>query len=225
MCWSFLSLSATLPGNMEVIMIRSEMLAITGCILLACVSPSFAQEDTIQEDSTDRIFPREVTLHHGETDYQLEATGATVRKKFIAKVYAIVHYMDVATFAGEDEALEAARSGEHASQITMEFARGVGAEKIRNAFRDGFKKNSSESDFSELQPLIALFVAYFDEKIEKNDQIVLQRFPDGTIVTIVAGEEMDPIRGMTFASALWDIWLGEHSIVDRKKLVKLTYEE
>lgn len=184
-----------------------------------------AEEAFIQEKSTDRNFPREVTVRHGENDFLLQATGATVRKKFVFKVYAIAHYMEAATFPGIEEALEAARSGEHACQITMEFARGVDAKKIRDAYREGFEKNASEEDFEAIRPYIALFVAYFENKIEKNEQIVLRRFPDGTVLTTVAGVEMDSLHDPMFATVLWDIWLGEHSIVDRKKLVNLALEE
>lgn len=206
-------------------MTRLQATLVTTCITVFCAATAIADDAFVTEKSTKRTFPREITLRHGETDFQLQVTGTAVRKKFIVKVYAIAHYMDTASFAGVDEALEAARSGSHASQITMEFARGVGSKKIRDAYRKGFEKNSSESDFSELRPLIALFVAYFDNDMEKNEQIVLRRFPDGTIMTVVAGDEKDALRDEKFASVLWDIWLGEHSIVDRKKLVNLALAE
>ncbi len=206
-------------------MLRSRAFIITFAVATTFVASLSAEEAFIREKSTDRNFPREVTVRHGENDYLLQATGATVRKKFIFKVYAIAHYMEAATFPGIDEALEAARSGEHACQITMEFARGVDAKKIRDAYREGFEKNSSEEDLEAIRPYIALFVAYFENKIEKNEQIVLQRFPDGTVLTTVAGKEMDSLHDPMFATVLWDIWLGEHSIVDRKKLVNLALEE
>ena len=210
------------PAQMEVVMLRSQLLALTGCVLLFSASAPTAQEDTVRE--ADRSFPRKVTVRHGDADYDLTVTGTATRKKFIVKVYGIAHYMDVASFASEEEALAAARSGEHPSQITMEFVRDVGAEKIRNAYREGFEKNASAEDFQALSDQVILFLSFFDD-VKKNDRFVLQRFPDGTVLTTAAGEEKDVIRDEKFASALWDIWFGDHSPVDRDDLVEMAVSD
>jgi len=197
---------------------RFEVPAITACILLFCTSAAVSEEAFVEKAG--RNFPRAVTVNHNDQDFQLSATGTALRKKFVVKVYAMAHYMDTAEFADKDAALAAARSGKHPSQITMEFMRDVGADKIRDAYTEGFQKNSSEDDFGELAGLVTLFVSFFDD-VKKNDQIVLQRFPDGTVYTTVAGEKKDDIHDERFATVLWNIWFGDHSPVDRNDLVKL----
>lgn len=181
--------------------------------------PSQAEE-TVVESSTEKSFPKTVSFTHGDTDYTLSVTGLAVRKKFVFKVYGIAHYMQDAAKTGKEEAFKEALTDGKAKQITMDFARDVGTDKIQGAYRDSFKKNATEEELKEIQPLVDQFVGYFDKEVKENEQYILRWTPGGTILTIVQGEEKRPINNETFARVLWSIWLGKGSIVDRDKLVE-----
>jgi len=172
------------------------------------------------EPSTEKSFPAEVKLTYNAKDYTLYCTGLAVRKKFFFKVYGIAHYIEGKDLIkNENEAYAAILTDGKTKQITMIFARDVDAKSIRDAYQDGFKENTKEADRKELQPLIDQFLGYFKKDVKENDQFVFRWMPDGTIVVIINEEEKPAITSKTFAQALWSIWLGEDSVVDREDLV------
>jgi hypothetical protein len=107
----------------------------------------------------------------------------------------------------------------------MEFARDVEAEKIRNAFREGLEKNSSNEEMETISALVDQFVGYFDEDAVKGKRYVLRWLPGGIVTAIIHGEEMEPITSVTLAKSLWQIWLGKKSIVDRDDLVEMVVDD
>jgi hypothetical protein len=171
------------------------------------------------------MFPATVEFQHAGKDYQLSVTGVSVRKKLVFKGYGIAHYMEVAEFKDVYKALDTALSDAYAKQITMDFARDIDMKKIQDAYRKGFEKNANDEEKEVIAPFVDKFVGYFGEDVKENDQYVLRWLPDGIVLTIVKGEEKEPIENITFAKVLWRIWLGEKSIVDRKKLVKMAVSE
>jgi hypothetical protein len=215
---------------------RSNLLSIfVTAMLIIIFAPSLraqmsdvpsAQQENVQEPSTDKFFPKEVTFSYDSTDYTVSLTGLGVRKKLFFKVYGIAHYMDTPEMVGSKEnAFKAVLADGKAKQITMDFARNVGADKIQGAYRDGFKKNSTDEEMKEIQSFVDEFVGYFNTEVKENEQYILRWLPGGTVLTVVKGEEKPAITSPTFARVLWTIWLGKDSIVDRDKLVKMMVSE
>lgn len=181
-----------------------------------------AQQENVQEPSTDKFFPKEVAFSYEGSDYTLSLTGLGVRKKFVFKVYGIAHYMESPEMAGsKEDAFQAVLTDGKAKQITMDFARDVDANSIQNAYRDGFKKNSTDEEMQEIQSLVDEFLGYFNTEVKKDEQYILRWLPGGTVLAIVKGDEKPAITNATFARVLWTIWLGKDSIVDRDKLVEM----
>lgn len=178
-------------------------------------------QQTITEPSTEKVFPAGVTYAHGGKEYALQATGMAVRKKFMFKVYGMVHYMQDPPRTSEESAYKEIMADGKAKQITMNFARDVTANQITDAYRDGFKENAGKEEQASMQPLLNTFLGYFTEGVKENDTFTLRWVPGGTVVPIIRGKEFDPIVNPTFARILWSIWFGEHSIVDREDLVQL----
>ncbi len=196
-----------------------KYLALLAAILFYSVAGRAQQ--TVTEPSTEKKFPAEVTFKNGETSYTVTATGMAVRKKVIIKVYGMVHYMENPVKGKEKDLFAAILTDGKAKQISMEFVRDVGLDKIQEAYRDGFKSNASKADFPKLEPLVNQFVGYFTKDVKENDQFVLRWLPGNTIIAIVQGEQKPPITDALFARTLWSIWFGEDSIVDRDDLVQM----
>ena len=177
-------------------------------------------QQTVQEPSTEKVFPAEVTFKAGETSYTLKATGTSVRKKVIIKVYGMVHYLQDPPRCSEAEAFRTILKDGKAKQITMAFVRDVTVDQIRGAYRDGFEANATDAEKKEIAPYIETFLSNFDAEVKENQQFVLRWFPGGKIVPIINNVEKSPIVNATFARVLWTIWFGEDSIVDRDDLVQ-----
>ncbi len=182
-------------------------------------------EDQVEEPVTKKHFPRTVEFEYNGMNYELQLTGVAARKKVLFKVYGIAHYMGVADFEDVYKALNTALSDSYAKQITLDFARDVDAGSIQNAYRSGFEKNASDEEKEVIAPFVDLFLAGFSKDVKENDQCILRWLPDGIVLAVINGEVRDPIENVTFAKVLWRIWLGEKSIVDRKKLVEMTVSD
>lgn len=164
-------------------------------------------------------FDDKVSIDDNGMAHELTLSGTALRKKLVFKVYAMGHYMDAASFDSEDEAYAAALGNAGPKMIRMVFKRGVDSGKIQNAYREGFEKNASPEEFEAITAQIDQFVGYYNEDVAEGDEYLLTYVPGGTVRIAIRGEQVGTIESETFASVLWRIWLGEHSIVDRDKLV------
>lgn len=197
------------------------------CFMLSTLwlSAVFAQQETVEESSTGKLFPKQVSFNYNDMDYSLTATGTAVRKKVVFKVYGMVHYMEDPSTGSKEEIFRSILTNNSAKQLTLDFARDVGADKIQDAFQSGFKKNATEEELRNLQPLLDQFLGYFASEVKKNEQYIFRWLPDGTLLTIAKGKEYPAIQDETFCRILWTIWFGEHSIVNRDDLIRLLLEE
>jgi hypothetical protein len=202
-----------------------KLIALLSCFVLgAFFYNGFSQQETIEEKSSNKIFQKEVSFSYEDVDYNLIATGTAVRKKFIFKVYGMIHYMQDAPEGNSEDIFSAILEDNTAKQIIMDFTRDVGANKIKGAFQSGFEKNSTEEELKNIQPLIDKFLEYFNAEVKKNEQYILRWLPDGTVISIIQGKEYPMIKDVTFARVLWTIWFGEDSIVDRDNLISFLTE-
>lgn len=199
---------------------RTTLCLLALAALLSARHDAALTQQTVQEPSTERVFPAEVTIKAGEASYTLKATGAAVRKKVIIKVYGMVHYLQDPPRCSEAEAFRTILKDGKAKQITMEFVRDVTTDQIRDAYRDGFEANATDAEKKEIAPHVETFLSYFDAGVKENQQFVLRWLPGGKIVPIINNAEKPAIVNATFARVLWTIWFGEDSIVDREDLVK-----
>jgi hypothetical protein len=189
--------------------------------LLCCAGIlSATAQDRVQESSTGKYFPVQVSITNEGKTYSLSLTGTTVRKKMIFKVYGIAHHMEDPQTGSLESVIAGVLTDGKAKQITMEFVRDVDVEKIQGAYRDGFKENTTEADAKAIAPLVEQFLGYFKKEIKENDRFVLQWLPGGVIIAETQGTTHPAIKNVTFAKALWSIWMGEDSIVDREDLVE-----
>jgi hypothetical protein len=194
---------------------RSALAAIA---VLSCTIAMFAQE-TVKESSTGKVFPAGVTISQDGKSYSLVLTGTAVRKKLIIKVYAIAHYMQDPPAGSAKDVCAGVLTDGKAKQITMQFVREVGVDKIRTAYRDGFQDNAGKDEYAAITPLVEQFVGYFGGDVKEGDTFILRWLPGGVVQAQVQGEEKPAISSPLFARVLWSIWLGEDAIVDREDLV------
>lgn len=192
-------------------------------LLLALLAPIGSAQETVKEPSTEKSFPAIVSYTSGGTEYTMKVTGLTVRKKVFFKVYGIAHYEQDPVKGKLEEVIQAILTDGKAKQITMDFARDVDAEKIKGAYHDGFKENSTAEEMKTLLPLVEQFTGYFTKEVKENQQFILRWLPGGVVIARIAGDEKPAITSPLFAKVLWSIWFGKNSIVDREELVeKLT---
>jgi hypothetical protein len=194
---------------------------ITLILLLAGLfTTTGAAQDKVTEPSTGHPFPATVTVSVAGKPVILRCTGVAVRKKFIIKVYGMAHYMQDPVKGSEEDVLASILTDGKAKQITLHFVRNVDASSIQGAYRDGFKNAATAADQEKIKASVEKFLGYFSSDVKEGDSFTYQWLPGGIVAVSARGDEKPAITDPVFARALWAIWFGEDSIVDREDLVQ-----
>jgi hypothetical protein len=134
----------------------------------------------------------------------LSLVGMGIRNKLIVRVYVAGLYMS-------DPALDPEKiiNSDSARAVRMHFLyKKVGAGKLREAWTEGFEKNTPEAS-QDLKKRMDFFVGLFTRDAEKGDEYLFSYTPGiGTTVTL-QNQEVATIEGPDFASALMAIWFGD----------------
>jgi hypothetical protein len=165
------------------------------CLALMVAAPALAGEmaGVTMEDSIS-IGDATVTL-----------AGMGIRNKLVVKVYVAGLYM-----TEPELSQEAIIGSDQAKALHMHFLyKNVGAEKLQDAWREGFEKNTPDAT-EDLKERMDTFVSLFTEDALKDDEYLFAYVPGvGTTVTL-KNRESGTIPGEDFARALFAIWFGDH---------------
>jgi hypothetical protein len=129
--------------------------------------------------------------------------GVGVRTKFFVSVYLGALYL--ATPTGDAAAAVAA---DEPKRTLLHFVHSkVEAEKIREAWREGFAANAGAGQ-QQLAERLGRFSAWFDQDLLEGEQIVLTYLPGKGTEVSIKGAVRGTIEGADFMQALWSVWLG-----------------
>ena len=134
-------------------------------------------------------------------------TGDAVRVKTMVfvkiRAYAISHYM---------RALPATKSKRAVididtdKQLSFRMLRDVGADKIKNMFRDAFAENGYADAAA-----INSFIAVFSKDLKTGTKTTVAYDPIGKATTITTdGGGTATITGLAFMRATWSVWFGKN---------------
>lgn len=154
--------------------------------------------------------PEEVRLHADGT--ALTLNGAGIRHRFFVNVYVGALYLPQR--ADTLAAIEAMPGGR---RMAMHFVHSeVGANKLVQAWAEGFERNSTAEEFRALRPRIANFNGLFPT-LRKGDRVDVDFPATGGVEVWINGTLRGRVRGEDFARALLRVWLGEHPADDGLK--------
>jgi len=183
---------------------RVFVLSLTALCFCATVPASTA---------VDSPFPPSVTCEVDGQAITLDQTGWAKRYFFLFQVYRMAHYAP-SDFQGEALSSEAAPK-----RISMVFSRDVGGARLRSDFRKSLKQRVSEEEWQALAPAVAAFCAPITSGVERGDRFTLDWLPDGAIESRFNGKTLCRVEDPRFARALWSIWFGPDSVVNRDDLL------
>ncbi|MBI5018162.1 MAG: chalcone isomerase family protein [Deltaproteobacteria bacterium] len=133
----------------------------------------------------------------------LKLQGAGLRKKFVFSVYVGALYLTVPT----SDASAAVRADEP-KRISLTFLRDVDGPKMREAFEEGFFKNS-QGRLGALKSRIDAFLAIAAGDVKKGQELAFTYLPGEGVKVTLAGSPRGVVEGKDFMEAVWSIWLGE----------------
>lgn len=135
---------------------------------------------------------------------RLALNGAGVRSRFFVKVYVGALYL-------KQPVQDAATAVEQAppKRVLLHFLyKEVSAEKLVEAWNEGFEKNTLPEVRAALQSRIDRFNALFPT-VRKGDTIRVDLLADGATRVAVNDQLRGTVPGADFQQALLRIWLGE----------------
>ncbi len=160
------------------------------------------------------------------TDYVL--TGASFRSYLGFTVYGVGMYVEedparraypklVQKAGGGDLTLLRARDlaqnfvvlGEFGKMGLMYFVRNVGADKIRDAYRQLLLENLKPSANPQLRQQTQEFLALFDRDMKAGEELAVGTTTEGKIFVAVGAIKKDGPQSPTLAIDLWNLWLGQ----------------
>lgn len=188
-------------------------------LFLGVLSPIYS--DQVKDPATNVSFPSDVSFKEGSKNYNLKLTGIATRQKFFLKIYSVAHYIEnPENFSSDQEALNfVLNDTSRAKQLSMHWVRGISLEKLREAYSEGIQKTLSPEQFQSLQNEINTFLNLFNKGSKAGDIYTLRWLPKGKLILDVNGDRIGEIVNTVFAKAVWEIWLGTHSVVKRDNLI------
>lgn len=187
---------------------------LTGLLCVATLSLYAGGE--VKDEGTGKTFPSTVTFEHEGKSYELDATGTSMRKKMSFKVYGMASYLE--KNATGSDAFAKVMDPKAAKQLTMKWMRDIEAKLLTDGYRDSFKKVLEGSD---LQKEIDQFLTFYSQDIKDGDEQVIRYLPGGYVELLMNGQSRGHLTNEAFAQALWKIWFGPKSVVNRDQLVSL----
>ncbi len=172
----------------------------THAIRLAVVSIALLATPALAREINGVQVPETVSVE-GKT---LKLNGVGIRKAFFIKVKVYVGALYLETPATDPEAIV---SSEQAKAVHMFFVRDVGKEKIMNAFKEGFEKNSADKAAALTPKLDKISQAISD--LKSGSELIVTYVPGkGTTVSLTGGGSAT-VEGKDFGDAIFRNWLGK----------------
>lgn len=140
----------------------------------------------------------------------LVLNGQGLRKKFLFKVYVASMYLEKK--ASDPGAILGADS---IRQVKMTMLRDLGKEKITDAIKEGFKKNSGDKLASLQERLDKLCDVIPD--LKSGQTLVITYVPGKGTTLSGAGDKTYTAEGKDFADAMFSVWLGKSPVDDDLK--------
>ncbi len=205
-------------------MVKRLLIAGIKLIVLSFAFISTGYADVrFSETKSEDTFPTRVAIEYNNEQRNLFLTGSTIRRKFFLKIYAMAHYLERKpgiSDVSDEQIYENILEDNSTKQISMIFLRALTAKQIQNSLISGIKLNTNEEQYLQITPQLEEFIQPINGDVIENDEFIIRWLPDGTLVSIFQGEEISAIKNNGFARALWSIWFGNESVVDRKSLIK-----
>ncbi|MDP1834350.1 MAG: chalcone isomerase family protein [Chlamydiales bacterium] len=194
--------------------------SLLGTLLIFGGAPPLYAE-TFLERQSDTQFDKTVTFTHKGETYSLDATGASLRRKWFVKGYAVAHYMQSPTKGDQEAVLKEVFSSDKAKEINMIWLHKLPLALIKEGFQESLQKNLKEAEYTALKPEIEKFLAFFKADAQVGDVTIFRWLPGGYLELTNNDEKLGSMVNLELARALWSIWLGPESVVNRKQMISL----
>ncbi len=205
-------------------MLCQKLFIVSIVLSISLISVAHANDNQF-ETKDEKQFPQNIVVEHNNKQLDLFVTGITIRRKYFLNIYSMAHYIEqqpdgLDSDISDDIIYKNILQNNGAKQISMVFLRSLTAQQIQKSLRSGIELNTNKQEYLQILPQVEEFMHAIDEDVKKNDEFIIRWFPDGSVISIFQDKKISAIKNDRFARTLWLIWFGDHSVVDRKSLIK-----
>lgn len=187
-------------------------------VALLTISLPLTSAEMFKDPGSGTEFPTTVELVTESGNQSLELTGASVRKKFVFKVYSIAHYMQKPPSGSTQQVISSILSSDEPKQMTMKWLRKVSRDRIVNGYHDTLKEvlgNKSNG----VQQSLDKFLAFYKTEATEGDTHVIRWLPGGKLELLINDSSQGELQDPELAKAFWMMWFGKKSVVTPAQLV------
>ncbi|UZE97608.1 chalcone isomerase family protein [Alkalimarinus alittae] len=179
------------------------MRALSSFLLILTLIPFASHARSISDVKLEEIIKVDAS------DAELSLNGAALRKTYmVINTYVGGLYLENPSH-DENQILE---SDEHRRMLFHVLLRKVTARKIAQALKDALVLNISVEEQKELEPNINQFIAMFEGKLKRGDEVNIDYIPGKGTHVIIGGTDKGIVPGKQFADALLSVWVGENPV-------------
>lgn len=176
------------------------------CLMLLFASPFFA--DTFD-------FPNHVQLRVNNLVYTMDKTGEATK----GDLYSIAHYLQGAIEAQERVILVQIFSDGEAKEFLIEWMKDVKQDEIKKELKSSFEKALDKKELAENEKEIESFINFFNRDVKAKDQTKILWMAKGQLQVFYGSDQKGEINSIPFAKAVWKVWLGPNSVVNKSLLI------
>lgn len=185
-------------------MVSGKTLA--AALLLFCGSAALAAE-LVGVDGSDTQYATPIAAKVSGKDVNLRLTGTALRKRFLFSVYTLGSYVHEGVAVHSAEEVVAA---DCPKRLHLVMQRDVNGPDMAEAFRAAVRLNYPEPAFNDELAQLAAFMQPLTA--QKGDHVWLTHVPGVGLHVQVVGKTEIVIRGVPFARAVWEIYLGPNNL-------------
>lgn len=160
-------------------------------------------------------FPSHIHISKDEHIFILDKTGSTEKDG----LYAIAHYLQGAMDAPERVILVQIFTDGDVKEFLIDWKQNLTSKQLQKEFKNSFSKALFKAEIQENKAHIDTFLGFFDEDVKIGDQMRILWMPKGELQVLYGTTQKGKIESIPFAKAVWKIWLGQNSIVQKSLLV------
>lgn len=174
-----------------------------------------------QERTTKVEFPTTVSFSSKGQAFTLQATGAGLRRKWFVDGYTIASYIADPVKGDQDVVLTDLFQSDKAKQLTIHWMHVLPLQLVREGYSESLHKVLNDQEYERLKPDIDKYLSWYTGDAKVGDIFYLRWLPGGHLELNLNDKLVGSMVSPDLAKALWSIWLGPESVVDRKQLIGL----
>ena len=160
-------------------------------------------------------FPNQILLTKNNLVYILDKTGSVEKNE----LYSIAHYLQGAIEEQEKVIFVHIFTDGEVKEFLIEWKKNFTSQELQEEFATSFEKALNHSEYQDNLSTIETFLHFFDHDVKSGEQTKIFWMANGDLQVFYGSTLKGKIKSIPFAKAVWKIWLGKNSVVQKTLLI------